>query len=301
MKSIRRPGLGKFTSLLGLLIGAACTTTKPQPAVGTASGTVPTSILLVGSNHLTQIYKADNPYSDMLTARRQAELSAVCDQLQRYQPDGILVEELPERQAEIDGLYQLYRQGKLNLDTMKYGRSEVYQIGFVLGKRLGLSRIYCVNAPGGTSQSILSEGKNIEMYQQATKEWREFSKPFDQELLSGAGTMPQYMRKLNNPATVQKLHALVYRTPARVTNGTLKPDPMVDQAFINPQYVGAEFISVFYNRDLKVYSNIVTTQLATHQSRQLLIMGLRHVGSMQGIFQTDPAYQLVEATKYLKG
>jgi hypothetical protein len=255
--------------------------------------------LVLGSNHLAQLFKADNPNSDVLTPQRQAELALVCDQLQRYRPDGILVEELPERQARIDSLYQLYRQDKLDLNALPGGRSEVYQLGFVLGKRLGLARIHCVNAPGGTSQSILHEGKNIELYQQATARWREFAAPIDKQLLAGTATMQQYMRALNDPATVNQLHALVYRTPARVTDGTLKPDAMVDAAFINPHFVGAEFISVLYNRDLKVYSSIVTTQLATGQSRQLLIMGVRHVGSLQGIFRDDPAYHVVPAAPYL--
>lgn len=289
-----------LTGLCGLLLGlAACTTAKNQPAAGLAPGTAPTSILLLGSNHLAQIYKANNPNSDVLTPKRQAELAATCDQLQRFQPDGILVEELPERQPQIDSLYQLYREGKLDLSTLPGGRNEIYQLGFVLGKRLGLTRIHCVNAPGGTSQSILHEGTNIELYQQATARWREFVAPIEKNLLAGTSTMSQYMRALNDPATVKQLHALVYRTPARVTNGTLKPDEMVDAGFIKPRYVGAEFISVFYNRDLKVYSNIVTTQLATHQKRQLLILGVRHIGSMQGIFRDDPAYQVVETARYL--
>lgn len=288
------------TRLLGLLLGlTACSATKNQPASGTAATPAPTAILLLGCSHLAQLYKADNPNSDVLTPKRQAELAAACDQLQRYRPDGILVEELPERQAALDSLYQLYQQGKLDLNTLPGGRSEVYQLGFVLGKRLGLARIQCVNALGGTSQSILREGQNMERYEQATAQWRAFAAPIDQQLLAGTFTMPQYLRALNDPATVRQLHTLVYRTPARVTNGTLRPDPMVDAAFINPKYVGAEFISVFYNRDLKVYSNIVTTQLATNQTRQLLIMGVRHLGSLQGIFGDDPAYQVVEAARYL--
>jgi hypothetical protein len=284
---------------VGLLLGlTACSTAKNQPAA-TTKAEAATNILLLGSNHLAGLYKADNPESDMLTPRRQAELMAVLDGLQRFRPDGILVEVLPEEQPRIDSLYQLYRQGQLDLNAVPGGRSEVYQLGFVLGKRLGLPRIHCVNAPGGTSQSILNQGKNIELYEQATARWREQIAPIEKDLLAGKSTMPQYMRTLNNPALVQQLHTLVYNVPARVTNGTLKPDPMVDAAFVNPQYVGAEFISVFYNRDLKVYSNIVTTQLATRQARQLVIIGVRHVGSLKGIFREDPAYRLVEAAPYL--
>ena len=294
---------GRASRSLALWVGlAACASTKSPLATGPAASPAPTTdILLLGSNHLAQLYKPDNPNSDVLTPRRQAELRAVLDGLQRYRPDGILVEELPEHQPRLDSLYQQYRQGQLDLNTLPGGRSEVYQLGFVLGKRLGLSRIYCVNAPGGTSQSILNQGTNIELYEQATTRWRTQIAPIDKELLAGNSTMPQYMRTLNNPAVVQQLHTLVYNVPARVTHGALKPDVMVDAAFINPRYVGAEFISVLYNRDLKVYSNIVTTQLATHQTRQLLIIGLRHVGSLKGIFREDPAYRLVEAAPYLRG
>ena len=285
-----------LTGLLGLMLGlTACTATKNQPVASPA----PTSILLLGCNHLSGLYKSENPNSNMLAPKRQAELATVLDQLQRYRPDGIMVEELPERQARVDSLYQLYRQDKLDLNTLPGGRSEVYQLGFALGKRMGLARIQCVNAPGGTSQSILHQGQNIELYEQATTRWRAFAAPIDQLLLAGTSTVSQYLRALNSPAVVRQLHTLVYNTPARVTNGTLKPDPMVDAAFINPRYVGAELTSVFYNRDLKVYSNIVTTQLATHQSRQLLIIGVRHLGSLQGIFSTDPTYRLVGAAPYL--
>lgn len=286
---------------IALLAGlAACASTNLPATAGPAPSSVaPTDILLLGCSHLAQLYKAGNPNSDVLTPRRQAELAAVLDGLQRYRPDGIMVEEVPENQPRLDSLYQRYRQGQLDLNTLPDGRSEKYQLGFALGKRLGLARIYCVNAPGGTSQSILNAGKNIELYEQATAHWRTFSDPIGQQLLAGASTLPQYLRALNEPATLRQLHTLVYRTPARVTNGTLKPDAMVDAAFINPQYVGAEFISVFYNRDLKVYSNIVTTQLQTHQRRQLLIIGARHVGSLLGILADDPAYRVVAPARYL--
>jgi hypothetical protein len=285
--------------LLGLAL-AACSATKTPLATSAHPGNTPTSILLLGCSHLTQLYKADNPNSDVLTPRRQTELAAVRDQLARYRPDGILVEELPEQQGRIDSLYQRYLQGQLDLNTLPGGRSEVYQLGFALGKRLGLARIQCVNAPGGTSQSILNAGQNIELYEQANAEWHAFSDPFGQQLLAGTSTIGQFLRTINEPATLRQLHALVYCTPARVTNGTLKPDEMVDAAFINPRYVGAEFISVFYNRDLKVYSNIVTTQLQTKQTRQLLLIGARHVSSLQGILAADPAYQVVPLARYLR-
>lgn len=287
-----------FLVFLAGLLG--CTTTKDQPTSGTATGSAPIAVMMVGGPHLAQVYKPDNPNTDVLTTKRQAELKAVCDQLQRFRPDVIMVEELPERQVRIDSLYALYRQGKLDLNTMPNGRSETYQLGFVLGKRLGVERIYCVNAPGGTSQSILHQGTNIKLYEDATAEHRASNAPVFQKWESGSLTMAGLLRFANSPAFLQQLHTLVYRTPARVTDGTLKPDPMVDAAFISPHYVGAEFISVIYNRDLKIYSNMVTAQMASRSARVLTIIGARHIGSLQGIFRTDPAYQVVEVSTYLK-
>lgn len=290
--------LSALFCLAGLLSCTATRTPTATPATATAGR--PTEIWLFASPHLGQLRKPGNPLTDVLTPQRQAELRTLQDQMLRFRPDAIMVEELPEQQARIDSLYQRYRQGQLVLDSLPDGRSEVFQLGFALGKRLGIGRIYCVNAPGGTSQSILNQGTNLALYEQATAEHRQFYKPVMEQFESGGVSVSGLYSFLNSPAFLQQLHTLVYRTPARVTDGTLKPDPMVDAGFISPHHVGAEFISVFYNRDLKVYSNIVTTQLATGSSRILTIIGGRHVASLQGIFATDPAYRVVPASAYLK-
>lgn len=289
-----------LTSCLLVLAGLLSCTTRLPPTTAATAPQRPTDIMLLATPHLSQLRKADKPASDVLTPTRQAEIEVLLNQIRRFRPEVIMVEELPEEQPRLDSLYALYRQNKLDLSTMPGGRSEVYQLGFVLGKRLGLDRIYCVNSEGGTSQSILHEGTNIGLYQQATTEHRAYYTPTLQKWESGQVSMSGLLSFLNSPPMLQQLHTLVYRTPARVTDGTLKADPMVDAAFIKPHYVGAEFISVIYNRDLKIYSNIVTTQLATGGSRVLTIIGGRHVASLQGIFNTDPAYRVVPATDYLK-
>ena len=60
-----------LTSLLGLLLGlTACTATKNQLAADTAARSAPTSILLLGCNHLSGLYKPENPNSNMLAPKR---------------------------------------------------------------------------------------------------------------------------------------------------------------------------------------------------------------------------------------
>lgn len=288
----RMPFRFRATLLLCFCAGSLTAQTPSPP--------VQAEILLLGTDHLSQLFKKDLPTTDVFTPKRQREVETVVGLLARYRPDAILVEVLPEHQPRLDSLYTLFQRGKLNLSDLDDGRSEVYQFGFNLGKRLGLPGITAVNAPGGTSQGILDSGRGIERYRDETAALRAYVKGLTARFQAGTLTLGDYLTALNEPATVQLTHHLVYITPARVTHGTLKADPMVDSSFIHPAYVGAEFISVFKNRDYKIYSNVVTNPLAQPGKRLLLIIGQRHVGSLRSIFRDDPEFKLVDANAYLK-
>src|SRR5690349_6632870 len=131
-----------------------------------------TDVLIVGSDHLNAIYKSDKPATDVLTPKGQQQIAQFASFADNYKPELVMVEILPEDQAEIDSLYTLYLSDQLDLATLEAGRSEVYQLAFRIGKKMGHKRIYCVNAPGGTSQGILDNGENIAIYNEATTQLR---------------------------------------------------------------------------------------------------------------------------------
>lgn len=258
-------------------------------------------ILLMGCDHLNQLYKKENPNTDVFTEKRQQEIFEIVASLKQYQPDMIMVEELPEQQGNLDSLYLLFLENKLSFQNLENGRSEIYQLAFNSAKLLKLNNVYCVNAPGGTSQNILDNGQNIELYKKETTALRDIVREKGQQIQDGSLSLKNYVRFLNEKETVQKTYHLRYITPARVTNGTFKnPDKMVDTAFVDPQYIGAELSAIFKNRDYKIYSNIVTKQLATRSKKILLIIGQAHIGSLQNIFRDDPDYTIIDAITYLK-
>ena len=190
---------------------------------------------------------------------------------------------------------------KLKLDQLEDGRSEVYQIAFKLGKQLGINKIYCVNAPGGTSQSILDNGENINLYKEEGAALRAMVVDKVKAVQDGKLSLTNYLAFINQPETYNGVYRLRYITPARVRNGTFKnPDAMIDTAFINPTYIGAELISVFKNRDYKIYSNLVTTQLKTKAKRAMLLIGAAHLGSLRSILRDDTEYNLVDPMHYLR-
>nr|WP_262923867.1 DUF5694 domain-containing protein [Spirosoma liriopis] len=212
-----------------------------------------------------------------------------------------MVEVLPDKQQRIDSLYNLYIHDKLKLDQLEDGRSEVYQLAFRMAKQLGLPKIHCVNAPGGTSQGILDNGENIQLYKEEGAALRSMVVEKVKALQENKLSFTNYLVFINQPETYNKIYHLRYITPARVVNGTFKnPDAMVDTAFINPAYIGAELISVFKNRDYKIYSNMVTAQLKTKAKRALLLIGAAHLGSLNSILRDDTDYNVVDPLKYLQ-
>lgn len=257
-------------------------------------------ILLLGSDHLAQVYEEGSPNTDVLTPQNQEEIMEFTTMVGKFSPDIIMVEVLPERQVEIDSLYSLYLEDKLNLDSMEGGRSEVYQLAFRIGKNEGVKAITCVNSKGGTSQSILDNGDNIEIYENETKELRKMVKEKYGALQSGVLSFKDFLVFLNQPEAYNVVYRLRYMTPARVRNGTFtNPDEMVDTAFVNPKYFGAELISVFKNRDYKIYSNIVTNKLKQKPKKILLIIGVGHIGSLKSIFRDDEEFTVIDPNKYL--
>ena len=288
LKSTMKPRFVFFTMLFTLVCTYSAQSQK-------------TDIMIMGSDHFAQIYNRDNPHTDVLLPQRQKEIKGFLVSVIRYHPDLIMVEVLPENQQKIDSIYTLYVANKLKLEDLADGRSEVYQLAFRMAKQLGLPKIYCVNAPGGTSQSILDNGDNINLYKEEGLAVRamvmEEMKAFQENRLS----LKDYLYFLNLPATYNRVYRLRYMTPSRVTNGTFKnPDTMVDTAFVNPQYIGAELTSVYKNRDYKIYSNIVTSQMKTKAKRTLLIIGAAHIGSLKSIFRDDDEYNLVDTKTFLQ-
>lgn len=260
-----------------------------------------TEILLVGSDHLNQVYNKDFPATDALTPQNQNELTIFTALLEKFQPEMIMVEVVPQRQKELDGLYYLYLNDKLDLQQLEGGRDEVYQIAFRMGKNLGLQKIVGVNSKGGTSQSILQNGENIEIYNQATLQLREVVKEKNEALRNGDLSLKDYLIFLNSPQAYNLIYHLRYITPARVRNGVfINPDEMVDTAFVDEEYIGAELISIFKNRDYKIYSNIVKNQMEFKPQRMLLIIGVAHIGSLKNIFRDDPEFKIVDALDYLE-
>jgi len=273
------------------------------PLVGSAQSTpvAKIQVMVVGSDHLHQLYNKQ-PASDVFSPKKQAELAQVRAQLARFRPEVILVEAEPKEQAQIDSLYALYQKGLLSLEHLPTGRSERYQVGFALAKQLQLPSPKAVDYFTATSQSLLSTGTNIEAYQQDLKLLQTTSRPLRTLVQRDSLSLYDYLALANQPAMIALVHRMQFNTPALVMNGTFAAGGTnsVDLGQVDTEYIGAHFITLFYNRNLKIYSNMLRAQQQSQAKRVLTVFGVAHVGVLEELFEANPAYHVVHAATYLK-
>lgn len=259
-----------------------------------------TEIMFVGFDHLSQM---DNgtPESDVFSYKKQQEILQLTNHLQKFSPDMVMVEVEPKRQSSLDSLFTLYKNDDLNLSDIENGSSETYQVGFRLGKLNDLTRIYGVDHYEATSQSLLNNGSNISLFQKELKNLQNTARPLKQSVQKDSLSIYDYIVFMNKPETIHLTHNLFYNLPAYVVDGKFSDSGTntVDLGEVDEKYIGAEYITLFYNRNLKIYSNILNAQLKNHGKRLIVLLGQVHVGVLKELFEKNPNYKVVSPIEYL--
>ena len=261
----------------------------------------PVEVMVVGFDHLGQLYNKQ-PESDVFGPKKQAELAQLRAQLARFRPDAIMLEAEPREQPRLDSLYERYRAGQLAFTDLPEGRGERYQVGFVLARQLKLPAPRGVDYYAATSQSLLSTGHNISDFQRDLKLLQTTARPLRRMVQHDSLSLYDYLALANQPALVALSHRAMFNTPAMVTSGTFSATGTNTQDLgrVDTAYIGAHYITLFYNRNLKIYANILRAQQQTQARRVFVMMGQNHVGVLEELFAANPSYQVVHAATYLK-
>lgn len=256
-------------------------------------------ILLVGFDHLSQMYNG-TPSSDIFSLKKK-EIHRITDKLQAFSPQLSLVEKEPKEQKQLDSLYQAYKHGELALRDIPYGSSETYQVGFKLAKKLGLEGVYGIDHYESTSQSLLSSGDNITLFKSGLMKLMNTARPLKKKVQQDSLSLYDYIKIINQDKFIDLSHHLIFNLPAYVTNGAFSENGTntVDIGPIDKEYLGAEYITLFYNRNLKIYSNILQTQLKHNSNKMVLIMGQLHIGVLRDLLEDNPNYKIVDTSVFL--
>lgn len=262
----------------------------------------PVEITILGTFHFTKFHNETGENTNFYSEKKQKEINEILEALGEYNPDRIYIEREKKYQKGIDSLFDLYNKNKLKLSDFENGSGEVYQIGFQLAKQLQHETLYCVNHFESVSQELISDGHNISYYEKALKQFKFLGRDVVTKFLKGEATLMETLRIMNLPENIEMSHNMMFNTPAYVQNGEFKSYENLPEntSNIDKKYIGAEFISLFYERNLKIYSNILNEQLNSGGDRILLITGQVHVGVLQELLKKNPNFKVVEIFEYLK-
>jgi hypothetical protein len=252
-------------------------------------------VLLLGTFHFKDAGLDDHKPQhgfDAMSEERQKEIAEVLDLLAVFNPTVIAVERKPRDQARLDEAYNGYLAGEREL-----GPNEIYQIGFRLGKRLGLERLIAVDAP---SRSYFPE-MTQEQYEARVASLMEGIDPvrieaemawdgrFEQmylweDNLTDNQTLREHLIYSNDEDVLRRHHGHYLVTEFKLGRGE--------------DYFGVDSRTSWYNRNLRIFQNI---QRATRgpEDRILVLIGAGHVPILRHAVEASPEYELVEVRDML--
>jgi hypothetical protein len=240
-------------------------------------------MLLLGSYHMS------NPGADMfnleaddvLAPRRQEEITALVNALAAFRPTKVAVEASYGDSAVV-ARYAAYLRGEQELR-----RSETEQVGFRLARQAGHDTIYPVDFRMGmdfeslgpiAARSATHAARMQEMQAYGQAAIRQMG-----EWLSG-GTLSEMYYQLNRPEVLRASHW-----------------PYVDYLlpFVDgDDYAGAELLAGWYERNLRIFSNLI--RIAEPGDRLFVVYGMGHVPILKHLAESSGVFCYEDPLPYLE-
>lgn len=232
-------------------------------------------------------YHFDNPGRDLvnpevdnvLTDKRQKEIVEFVALIKKYKPTRIAVEQ-PTTNAKLNERYTAYVNGKAGLTA-----NEVDQIGFRLAKDLNHKQVYTVDwqgnfdidrvikAAAANNQTAITDG--------VINKFKSLGAKYD--AMKKTATITEILRSMNEQKEIDETHR-IYLSTIRVGGAD--------------DYAGADMARDWYERNLKIYANILRiTESPTE--RVLVVIGASHVKLLQQFAAESGDFELESASKYL--
>ncbi|MEL7119337.1 MAG: DUF5694 domain-containing protein [Bacteroidota bacterium] len=241
-------------------------------------------ILILGSYHF------DNPgldvnnlqADDVLAEKRQKEIKEVTDLLAKFNPTKIGIERRWQTRSDtvVQNKYQQYLQGKYQLQ-----KPESQQIGFRLAKQLNHEKIYCIDAAGdfdyGAMVGYAQKNGQGDILQNMQK-WMNAYMKEEQEFMMSRSIKDILIRH-NEKNRLEAGHGMYIK---------------MLEIGKNMDYPGADLVSDWYERNLKIFANI--TRIAEAEDRILIVIGSGHAPILNELVKYHPDYELEKVSDYLK-
>lgn len=246
--------------------------------------------MFLGTTHLDNPGRdAINPdVPDVLTDQKQNELQVVRNALAAFNPNKVALEVQRKHQSAFDSLYQAFRKGRI--DTFSTGdfvskRSEQYQIGFKLAKRLNNDHVYAVDhfIPMEMGKMMKFAKKNEPGFLKYFEGYKKSHHVTVKDSLLQNGTFLELYQYMNTEQSVKKYHEPYVRSLA-LANDT--------------SFVGADATADYHRRNLRIFANLM--KIAEPGDRIFIMFGAGHSPFIRPLLKDSPRIEFIDPMDYLK-
>ncbi len=234
--------------------------------------------------NLDAIKTEDKDKISVLDEPYQSEIIAISKAICEYKPTIIAIEVTPDQQLKIDSLYSMYKNNQFNL-----GKSEVYQLGFRIGKTLNIPEVFCVDDRGKHYESI------ERLFKDSTRaaKFEEYYYNSPDSIYGTSGTSKEVssiinkLNELNEPSGIKE----------RLSTYLLNPFKYEEKS---GDFKGVDFeTGRWFNRNLRIFRNIQRLPYSA-DDRILLIIGREHLNLLNLFFDVSKEFEFVSPLPYLE-
>lgn len=244
------------------------------------------TLLVLGTYHMGTPGNnvVNGKVDDVSSPERQKQIVQLIEKLHTFKPSKIALECDLEDDAKAQEKYDQYRSGIYQLS-----KNETDQLGFRLAKELAHKKVYCVDwsefwdDPAINLWKFAAKDAELDSYRKRVEEnLKKEVDAEDEKLL----TLPviEQLALLNQPEQIEKSHK-IYFDYLRIGRGK--------------EYIGANYVSWWYRRNLTILDNIIRITDAPND-RILVIYGAGHAKLLTQFAAESGFYQVDSPLKYLK-
>jgi hypothetical protein len=243
----------------------------------------PISVLNFGTFHMGYTPDENKTKYYGKTEDLRKEVHAIARILARFRPTVILVEVSPEYNQALMDEYSSYLE---NPSKIFPEPQEIDLLAYELGRLSGTERIYGIDHSMDYDYNIESKISNHldPLYYNHYKSNR--IKYFSKKAYN-IDSLDVYS-KLARLNSDDYLDYLIYINADKLTH-----------VGIEKGYEGADEAAKFYQRNLRMYSNLNRIEL-DENDRVFILMGATHTAYFRDFIKRDPKYELVNTLEYLK-
>lgn len=240
-------------------------------------------VLNLGTFHMGATHDVVSEEFDSRDNQNRKRIHQIAEKLSEFKPTVIIVEKTPDFNETLLSKYTEYTN---NPEMIFKSPTEVELLAFELGRISGTKRIYGIDTMVRYNYLIDSQIENsldsvtYNRYDENPLKYHSIDKDID-----SFDDVYEKLKMINQNEYLDYL--IQYNADIFTHVGT------------ENGYEGADEASKYYQRNLRMYSNLNRIKL-TNEDRVFILLGGTHSAFFRDFISRSPKYQLVDTFKYLK-